>query len=171
MDNYSNKLNDTFIFRFKYHQSISKLFTRIASNQWFGATDTKLEGTWRWWTDNAVMSIGASIVNSTISWGAGHPAGGTSYNCLYWDGTYNRVYAGYCTWSYYSYCEHPGMNFHYRHMPSPWIYSLIVHYIWMPICKSGTSELDKVPIMPHLARLCVPCVYSIHRQINRKTKV
>ena len=94
-------------------QSIIKLFNRIATSYWFGATDTKLEGTWRWWTDNTVMSIGDAPVNSTISWSAGYPAGGASYNCLYWDSTNNRVHDGYCAWSFYYFCEHPSMNLFY----------------------------------------------------------
>ena len=49
---------------------------RIASYYnyyWMGATDVDSEGTWKWRSDSLVMSIGRSMVESTISWYSGEP--------------------------------------------------------------------------------------------------
>ncbi len=68
-----------------------------------------MDGTWRWRSDNALMSIGSSIQLSGASWfsGSGEPNGGTVENCLdintHIVGSLND---GVCGGSTFYICEH-----------------------------------------------------------------
>ncbi len=87
---------------------------RIDQAYWMGATDSASEGVFRWKSDNAVMAIGTTIVESVVGLWAFEPNGGTGEQCIvFWSWSYvliadwpcQEINAGGFI------CEHPSIHF------------------------------------------------------------
>ena len=90
----------------QYHLQIEFItYQFIGTYYWLGATDSVSENTWRWRSDNALMSIGSSIVESGVNWTSGQPGVSGFYNYLLWNSGTTKVSAGWNGNNYRFICE------------------------------------------------------------------
>ena len=86
-----------------------------ATTYYAGSTDLAVDGFWRWETDNSLLSINNSLINSVMSWRGTEPNGGTGENCAAIESSLREYVDIICGRSELYICEHTSNTLRFNH--------------------------------------------------------